>query len=203
MSTSFILGGRTFNYVNTRGWRRTERRVEISLGLTFLNSYGGKQAVEIGNVMWHHTNRHTDHTVVDLDEKRPRRRRSYLNADVMSWEPATIPTGVLSLSTLEHIPVPKEQPLSRVIPWSDNVLITMPLGYPSDPEMQADRILGRDFGAQQYLLRRLPDNTWEEISMAELAALPDEERLYGPIEHRANVIAVWLRGDLGLLPPKE
>lgn len=200
MSKSFLFGGRTFNYYFTRGWEHTERIVEVSLGHTFLREHSEAQALEVGNVMWHHS-RHTQHAVIDLHEKAPPGRSNYANADVLEWEPDWTPSAVLSLSTLEHVHGHSEWALQRCLSWSAHVLVTMPLGYPTHPPHRPDPIVSKQLDAEVYVLQRTGQREWREIPKAEFLAMDYADYRYNSKFPCANMLGVWLKGGMSSVSP--
>lgn len=118
---TFLLDGRTYPYWRTR---QNERCVEVALGIDFLQS--SSHPLEIGNVLRSHQPSRR-HLVIDLHEKHPG-WKSYLNEDVLTWQPAAEHDRVLSISTLEHCDDPVRA-IERITSWAPEILITFPLGY--------------------------------------------------------------------------
>jgi hypothetical protein len=206
---SFILGGRTFNYVNTRGWNKTERRVEVSLGWTFLTETCDFTTLEVGNVMIHHVSRFDKHCIVDLNEPPTAKQKKdgiqYHNENVLDWQPSWRPTSILSISTLEHtgreLDRGMRQALKRVMSWSDRVLVTMPLGYCSVPhpeQLDASHLLDDDVGAQVFLMERLDEaNNWRQVPREEFDKMSYEDFRYAQKYYpTASMIAIWMKNGI-------
>ena len=118
----FELAGRKHNYFDGKPSTKTnERRVEVSLGVDFLNRSPSNRVMEVGNVMRSNISQ-LDHFVIDLNEKH-NNWKNYLNADCLTWTPNRPLDSVLSISTVEHT-FDIEKAISRILSWAPRVLLT-------------------------------------------------------------------------------
>ena len=97
---TFTLNNKEYNYFYHeyhKTWQN-ERKVEIALGLKFLEYY--PNLLEVGNVLSHYIE--TKHDIVDLYEKSTISSSRYFNEDIMLFNPKKQYDAILSISTLEH-----------------------------------------------------------------------------------------------------
>jgi hypothetical protein len=93
-----LLGRRIPLHYEFRRWAwRSERCVELALGMRALRAHDSRDVLEVGNVM--PLTGIGGHTVVDKYEKGP----DVLNVDIVDYAPERRFGLVLSLSTLEHV----------------------------------------------------------------------------------------------------
>lgn len=170
---TFVFCGRELDLFHHRynmTWA-TERGVEVPVARAYLDEFGGRRVLEVGNVLSHYGP--VAHDVLDKFERGPR----VINADIVDFAPAAPYDLVLSISTFEHIGFddeadePSDKKILRAIGQSRRLLapggklvLTVPIGY----NPQLDRLIAaNELGsAAEFYLRRTARRRWEECDRA-------------------------------------
>jgi hypothetical protein len=125
----FKFNGKEYQYLDMspNDTRLNERRVEVALGLDFLEKTRGQVVLEVGNVMRHYVDKgFYTHDILDLEETNPN-FPEIMNQDILSWKPNKRYDTTLSISTLEHTGNPLKA-VNNILSYSKHCFITMPLG---------------------------------------------------------------------------
>jgi hypothetical protein len=189
VDTRFELDGRKYNYV----WHpieatwRSERAVELPIGLAELATADPSRTLEVGNVLRKYTRPSSTHAVVDKYERAP----GVSNEDALSYSGGPYDL-IVSISTLEHIGYdekPREpdkatravQNLLRLLTPNGRMLATVPIGHNRDFD---DALRDGSLGAQVTYLRRASSLRWEQTDA------PEANAMYGWPWPGANVLAI-------------
>jgi hypothetical protein len=160
-----------FHHKYNTTWR-TERAVEIPVIWDIIQSYTGKNILEVGNVLSHYFPVH--HDILDKYEHSP----GVLNQDVVDFRPSKEYDLIVSISTLEHVgwdEEPKDpdkilraiENLRRCRAPGANIIVTLPLGQ--NPEL--DRLLKEKKipFVQKFCLKRVTaGNVWIEVEWKDI-----------------------------------
>ena len=191
-----MFNGRKHNYFQHPRVQQNERRMEISLGIPFVQRYAGSM-IEVGNVTRMYKPQFKHHTI-DLHEKHDG-WKDYENEDVLTYTPKTELQGALSISTLEHTTDPVAA-IARMLSWAPNVLITIPLGYNCGERKITTCAVVREHDWPQVkvciMQRTTEDNQWKQIDFQEYANLSWDQVRYGKRFPCANFVAVLLKGRI-------
>lgn len=145
MDKTFIYKGKEYEYVDLphNTTRLNERSVELSLMRIFLEKFDS--LTEIGAVSPYYFETYT-HEVFDLTDNHPRsKKKDARKIDIKG-------RNVLSVSTVEHFGRGTVKYIKKIIETCPNYLITFPLGYSEDKELDAwaltnkVRFIGRTYG---------------------------------------------------------
>jgi SAM-dependent methyltransferase len=172
---SFTFQGQSFPYffhAYNMTWAG-ERCVEVPIAFHYLEAAGGKNVLEVGNVLSHY--REVTHDVLDKFEK----GRSVINEDILTFAPQKKYDLILSISTFEHIGFDDEseepsgkkiiaaiEACRRLLSPSGRLIITVPPGY--NPELDALISSGGLGVSAEFFLRRTGFSQWRECSKAEV-----------------------------------
>lgn len=189
---TYQFNGKTYHYWHKGAWADTERAAEIPIAKQFMAK--GGSILEVGNVMRPHFPK-LDHLVIDLDEKRDG-WENYENADVLTYQPEQAVGRVLTISTLEHTN-DMVAAIRRVLSWSDNVLISVPLGYNTPGGYHTNAaVFEHDYPAELSVLAREKSDPhrWFEMPPAEARELGFAHFQYGrDFRIGASAIALFHR----------
>jgi hypothetical protein len=156
-----------------------ERAVEIPIIQRVLSQYGGKDILEIGNVLSHYFP--ADHTIIDKYES----GRGVINEDICTFAPGRVFDLIISISTLEHVgydenPRRPEQcivaleNIRNLLKPGGQAWITIPTGY--NPFIEEYLKSGTIAFDESYGLKQVSRwNEWVECSVDEALQCP-----YGP-----------------------
>ncbi len=207
LDTRFVVDGREYHYLwhPTEATWRSERAVEIAIGLAALADVDPRRTLEVGNVLGKYARRRAAHTVVDKYERAP----GVVNADALTYAGGPYEL-IVSISTLEHVGY-DEQPrdagkavraienLRGLLSPSGRLLATIPIGYNRELD---DALRGGDAGVQVSYLARVGDLRWVQIRSDETRRLhgwpwPGADAVYGWPWPGANVLAIarWSARD--------
>jgi len=181
----FKFNGQEYNYVDAspNQTRVNERRVEVALGLAYLEATRGKTVLEVGNVMRHYVDKgFYTHDILDLDEKNPN-FPEIMNKDILTWQPNKRYQATLSISTLEHTGNPMLA-IANILSYSDHCFITMPfVDYPGVEDVY-------DTYQDLKFMKRLnlEENEWREATREEVKGTQ-----YGTPFPYANAIMILIR----------
>jgi hypothetical protein len=169
---TFSVLGKNYYYFDTYKTWHSERAVEIPLVMEMARNYGGKDILEIGNVLEHHV--HFEHDILDKYE----RSKGVINKDVVDFKSEKKYDLIVSISTLEHvgwdewdgkppddmkIPLAIENLKTLITPQGGTIIITLPLGRnPALDKLLKEGVIR--FSKQFYLKRTSKGNEWKEAS---------------------------------------
>lgn len=169
---------------------RNERCVEVAIALEFLQRYGLRNWLELGNVMAYYGKQAA--TVVDKYERSP----GVTNKDILNFEPKELFDAALSLSTFEHIgwdetPREPEKVLRAIAKFKSFIkpggplLVTFPLGHNSflDSLVERNEV---PFSRVCYL-KRTSESEWKQVTREEVIGTK-----YGSPYTAANAIVVGM-----------
>lgn len=199
VDTRFVLDGREYEYrwdPAEETWR-SERAVEIPIGLAALAAAEPERTLEVGNVLPKFST--TTHAVVDKYEHGP----GVVNADALEWSGGPYDL-IVSISTLEHVGYDEEprdaakairavEHLRGLLAPGGTMLATIPLGYNRDLD---DALRDGGLGARVAYLARKGGLRWEQVETAESSwPWSSGALVYGWPWPGANVLAVarWER----------
>jgi hypothetical protein len=190
-----IDGQRVPLHYEFRRWAwRTERCVEIALGLRALGLHAGDQVLEVGNVLPLAGAR--GHTVVDKYEQGD----GVLNVDIVDFDPERSYELVVSISTLEHVgwdEIPQDPDkaaaaLKTIDRLGRRLLVTVPVGYHRRFE---EAFLAGPFDDIVMLVKTGRSARWEQRPPSDRSRVS-----YGTPYACGNGILVGMRGH-PLTPP--
>jgi hypothetical protein len=190
---TFQIGGEARHYFDHRynlTWLN-ERRVELSLALTFAAECRRDRLLEVGAVLQHYGV--SGHDVVDRFEF----GEDILNVDICEFSPERTYDRIVSVSTIEHVGWDQEQRrpgdairallhLESLLSVGGKALVTLPAGYNANLDAavqqgQAPGFLWRGF------VRVDRANRWREVELAEALS-----RRYGSSYMFANGLLVGM-----------
>ena len=200
LDTRFVLDGREYDYL----WHpleatwRSERAVEIPIGLAALARTDPRSTLEVGNVLRKYAGAHAAHEVIDRYEQAP----GVTNADALTFAGGPYDL-IVSISTLEHVgydELPRDaakaiaavENLRRLLSPRGEMLATIPVGYNRDLD---DALRDGSLDASASYLARLGELRWKQINAADTTDVhgwpwPGTEAVYGWPWPGANVLAV-------------
>jgi hypothetical protein len=200
VDTRFVVDGREYDYL----WHplestwRSERAVELPIGLAELASADPQRTLEVGNVLRKYAGADASHGVIDKYERAP----GVVNADALSFSGGPFDL-IVSISTLEHVGY-DEQPrdaakavravenLRGLLSADGGMLATIPIGYNRDLD---DALREGSLGARVSYLARLGELKWKQINAEDMRNVhgwpwPGTDAVYGWPWPGANVLAV-------------
>jgi hypothetical protein len=200
VDTRFVVDGREYDYfwhpVETT-WR-SERAVEVPVGLAELRTADPRRTLEVGNVLCKYTHPPAAHTIVDKYEQ----AHGVINADALTYSGGPYDL-IVSISTLEHIGYDEEprEPdkaartianLRHLLSPSGTMIATIPVGYNRDLD---DALRDGSLGAHVAYLGRTSEWRWRQMEAAESRARhgwpwPGTGVAYGWPWPGANVLAI-------------
>jgi SAM-dependent methyltransferase len=200
VDTSFVVDGRVYEYL----WHplestwRSERAVELPIGLAELATGDPRRTLEVGNVLRKYTGADASHDVIDKYERAP----GVIIADALTYSGGPYDL-IVSISTLEHVGY-DEQPrdaakavravenLRRLLSPAGAMLATIPIGYNRELD---DALREGSLGARVSYLARLGELQWKQINAEDARGVhgwpwPGTDAVYGWPWPGANVLAV-------------
>jgi SAM-dependent methyltransferase len=200
LDTRFVLDGREYDYL----WHpleatwRSERAVELPIGLAALTTADPQRTVEVGNVLRKYASARATHEVIDKYEHAP----GVTNADALTFTGGPYDL-IVSISTLEHVGY-DEQPrepakairavenLRALLSPGGVLLATIPIGYNRELD---DTLRDGTLGATVSYLARVGELRWKQIDAADTKDVhgwpwPGTDAVYGWPWPGANVLAV-------------
>jgi len=200
LDTRFVVDGREYDYL----WHpfestwRSERAVEIPIGLAELRNADPRRTLEIGNVLRKYTSPPARHLVVDRYEHAP----GVINADALTYSGGPYDL-IVSISTLKHIGYDEEprdaaravravEHLRGLLRPEGTMLATIPIGYNRDLD---DALRDGSLDARVSHLARTGRLRWEQLDAETSRAIyglpwPGAGVAYGWPWPGANVLAV-------------
>src|SRR5262245_4878810 len=200
LDTRFVLDGREYEYL----WHpleatwRSERAVEIPIGLAALANADPQRTLEVGNVLGKYARAHDTHEVIDKYEHAP----GVTNADALTFAGGPYDL-IVSISTLEHVGYDEEprdaakairavENLRGLLSTRGEMLATIPVGYNRELD---DTLRDGSIGARVSYLARVGELRWQEIIAAGPSDVhgwpwPGTDAVYGWPWPGANVLAV-------------
>jgi hypothetical protein len=157
-------------YVFRRWSWRSERALEIALGIRAVAGYSATDVLEVGNVL--PLAGILGHTVVDKYEA----GSAVLNVDIVDYAPGRLYKLVVSLSTLEHVgwdeeprdPAKAGVALDTVGRLGESLLITIPVGYHREFERE---FLDGPFDSVVLFVKTSRIARWERRPLSDLMAV--------------------------------
>jgi SAM-dependent methyltransferase len=150
----------------------SERCVEVPIGRLMVSRFGGRNVLEVGNVLSHYGP--ISHEVLDKFERGPR----IINEDIVTFSSARKYDLILSISTFEHIGFDDEadqpagrkiqeaiQACRRLLTSNGRLVITVPIGYNPDLDELIQR--GALGTSKEVFLKRKARLAWEEVNKAQ------------------------------------
>jgi SAM-dependent methyltransferase len=200
LDTRFVVDGREYDYL----WHpieatwRSERAVEIPIGLAELARAEPQRTLEVGNVLRKYTRPPAAHAVIDKYEH----AAGVVNADALTFSGGPYDL-IVSISTLEHVGY-DEQPrdggkaaraienLRRLLSPAGEMLATIPVGYNRELD---DALRDGSLGAHVSYLARVGELRWKPVGADDTHEIrgwpwPGAEAVYGWPWPGANVLAV-------------
>jgi len=169
-----------------------ERIVEIPIIKRKIDSFQGKEILEVGNVLSHYFSVNWD--ILDKYE----RGEDVINKDVVKFKPEKKYDLIVSISTLEHVgwdEIPKnpKKILLAIKNLKENclkengeILMTLPINY----NLVMDKLLfsGKLVFDEKYYLKRISwDNKWEQSTLEDVRSVKFNSPFIGA---QALVVAV-------------
>jgi hypothetical protein len=169
VDTRFVLDGRMYEYrwdPAEETWR-SERAVEVPIGLAALTAADPVRTLEVGNVLRKFST--ATHAVIDKYEHAP----GVANADALDWAGGPYEL-IVSISTLEHVGYDEEprdaakalravEHLRGLLAQGGTMLATIPLGYNRDLD---DALRDGSLGGRIAYLARRSELRWEQVEAA-------------------------------------
>jgi SAM-dependent methyltransferase len=158
-----------------------ERMIEVPIAKSYLDQYGGKDVLEVGNVLSHYFP--VVHDILDKFERGPR----IINKDIIEFVPPKQYDLILSISTFEHIGFDDDSDVSSdkkigeaiaacraILKPGGKFVMTVPLGY--NPNL--DRLIRNcELEASgEFYMRRVQRLDWEATSKEEALECPYKTR---------------------------
>ena len=200
LDTRFVLDGHEYDYLwhPTEATWRSERAVEVPIGLAALAEADPQRTLEVGNVLGKYARPRAAHTVIDKYEHAP----GVVNADALTFSGGPYDL-IVSISTLEHVGY-DEQPrdagkavraienLRGLLGPGGRLLATIPVGYNRELD---DALRGGGLGAELSYLARVGDLRWVQVGLDATRELhgwpwPGADAVYGWPRPGANVLAI-------------
>ena len=172
---------------------RSERAVEIPIIWRVVQDSGGKEILEVGNVLSNYFP--VSHDVLDKYEK----ACGVINEDAETFHREKPYDLIVSISTIEHIGWNGEEQqdagkimrcinnLVRLLADGGVLLFTAPLGY--NPYLDELLFGGGVEGAQLFAFKRLSVGRWEESEMSDLKGV----RYNAPLQNANGLVIVRIR----------
>ena len=169
VDSQFTVDGREYGYL----WHplestwRSERAVELPIGLAALASADPQRTLEVGNVLRKYAGAHASHDVIDKYERAP----GVINADALTYSGGPYDL-IVSISTLEHVGY-DEQPrdaakavravanLRGLLSAGGEMLATIPIGYNRELD---DALRDGSLDAHVSYLARLGELRWKQVN---------------------------------------
>jgi SAM-dependent methyltransferase len=189
----FLFDGKKLEYLwemNHWTWLN-ERCVEVPIARDYVEQYGGKRILEVGNELWKYFP--TSHDVVDKYETG--QGDHVLNQDIIDYRPTEKYDFIISVSTIEHIgwdekprdptKLPRTiEHLRTMLEPGGRIVLTFPIGY--NPHLTEMVRAGRlPFSNQFFFKRTSWQNDWSQVGFEAV-----ERAKYGSPFYYANAIAI-------------
>ncbi len=199
IDTRFVVDGREYDYVwhPAEATWRSERAVEIPIGLAALATADPQRTLEVGHVLRKYAADAT-HTVIDKYEHAP----GVVNADALTFSGGPYDL-IVSISTLEHVGYDEEprdagkavraiENLRRLLSPGGKMLATIPVGYNRDLD---DALRDRSGDARVSYLARVGELRWTQVGADDTRDVhgwpwPGADAVYGWPWPGANVLAI-------------
>ena len=195
-----MLDGREYDYAwhpAEETWR-SERAIEIPIGLAALAAADPRRTLEVGNVLPKYARPPAAHVVIDKYEHAP----GVVNADALTFAGGPYDL-IVSISTLEHIGYDEEprdarkaaraiENLLGLLSPAGDLLATIPVGYNRELD---DALRDDSLGARVSYLARVGELRWKQVGADDTRDLhgwawPGTSAVYGWPWPGANVLAV-------------
>ena len=200
LRTRFLVDGHDYDYLwhpVEETWR-SERAVEIPIGLAALAEADARRTLEVGNVLRKYTRPLAAHTVLDKYEHAP----GVLNADALTFCGGPYDL-IVSISTLEHVGYDEEprdagkaaraiENLRGLLAPEGELLATIPIGYNRELD---DSLRDGSLQARVSYLARVGNLRWQRVDARDTREIhgwpwPGADAVYGWPWPGANVLAV-------------
>ncbi len=200
LDTGFVVDGREYDYLWHPGeatWR-SERAVEIPIGLAAISEADPQRTLEVGNVVQKYACPPAAHTVVDKYEHAP----GVVNEDALTFSGGPYDL-IVSISTLEHVGYDEEprdarkairaiENLRGLLSPGGELLATIPVGYNRELD---DALREGSLAAGVSYLARISALRWTQVGADDTRELhgwpwPGADAVYGWPWPGANVLAV-------------
>lgn len=200
LDTRFVVDGREYDYLwhpDEATWR-SERAVEIPIGLAALAAADPQRTLEVGNVLRKYARAPAAHTVIDKYEHAP----GVVNADALTFSGGPYEL-IVSISTLEHVGYDEEprdagkamraiENLRGLLSPGGELLATIPVGYNRELD---DALREGGLAAGVSYLARVGELRWTQVGADDTRELhgwpwPGADAVYGWPWPGANVLAV-------------
>jgi hypothetical protein len=200
VDTRFTVDGRDYDYLwhSAEETWRSERAVEIPIGLAALAEAESSRTLEVGNVLRRYARPPAAHAVIDKYEH----AAGVVNADALTFSGGPYHL-IVSISTLEHVGYdeePRDAPkairaienLRDLLSPGGEMLATMPIGYNRDLD---DALRQGSLGAKVSYLARVGRLRWKQVGPGDTREIhgwpwPGADAVYGWPWPGANVLAV-------------
>lgn len=149
-----------------------ERCIEVPIGKAYLEQFGDRNVLEIGNVLSHYFP--ARHDILDKFEK----GSGIINQDIVGFQPNKKFDLILSISTFEHIGFDDESgsdssrkileaiaTAKSLLTEKGKLVITVPIGYNPDLNLMIRK--GTLGCTQQFFFKRTHKLHWEPCSKEE------------------------------------
>jgi hypothetical protein len=197
LDTRFVFDGRDYDYLwhaAEQTWR-SERAVEVPIGLAALAQADPRRTLEVGNVLRRYARPPAAHTVIDKYEH----EAGVVNADALTFSGGPYDL-IVSISTLEHVGYDEEprdagkaaraiENLRGLLTPDGELVATIPTGYNRDLD---DALRDGSLGARVSYLARLGELRWKQVDTSDVHGWPwpGADAVYGWPWPGANVLAV-------------
>jgi len=200
LDTGFVVDAHDYNYLwhpAEETWR-SERAVEIPIGLAALAKADPLRTLEVGNVLRKYAQLPAAHAVIDKYE----RAAGVVNADARTFSGGPYDL-IVSISTLEHVGYDEEprdagkaaraiENLRGLLAPGGEMLATIPIGYNRDLD---DALRDGSLDARVSYVARVGELRWKQVGARETReihgwAWAGADAVYGWPWPGANVLAV-------------
>jgi hypothetical protein len=200
LDTRFVVDGHDYDYLwhpAEETWR-SERAVEIPIGLAALAAADPRRTLEVGNVLRRYARPPAAHEVIDKYEHAP----GVVSADALTFSGGPYDL-IVSISTLEHVgydEAPRDAGkaaraianLRGLLTAGGELLATIPIGYNRDLD---DVLRDGSLEARVSYLARVGELRWKQIGARDTSEIhgwpwPGADAVYGWPWPGANVLAV-------------
>ena len=200
LDTRFAVDGHDYDYLwhpAEETWR-SERAVEIPIGLAVLAKADPLRTLEVGNVLRRYARPPAAHAVIDKYE----RAAGVDNADALTFSGGPYDL-IVSISTVEHVGYDEEprdggkaaraiENLRGLLAPGGELLATIPIGYNRELD---DSLRDGSLQARVSYLARVGNLRWQQVDARDTREIhgwpwPGADAVYGWPWPGANVLAV-------------
>jgi len=200
LDTRFVVDGQNYEclwHPAEETWR-SERAIEIPIGLAALAKADPLRTLEVGNVLRRYARPPAAHAVIDKYE----RAAGVVNADALTFSGGPYDL-IVSISTVEHVGYDEEprdggkaaraiENLRGLLAPGGELLATIPIGYNRELD---DSLRDGSLQARVSYLARVGNLRWQQVDARDTRDIhgwpwPGADAVYGWPWPGANVLAV-------------